>query len=339
MEPAASAGEEAAELSVHFIDVGQGDSTLVLCGGEAMLIDAGNNDMGTTVQYYLEKQNINSLKYVIGTHPDADHIGGLDVILYKFDCRTVIMPDKESDTATYRDVADTMKEKGYKNTLPCVGDTYSLGSACFTIVGPSREYTESNDCSVAIILRHGDNSFLFTGDAGTEAEGDIIASGFLTDVDIYKAGHHGSSTSSTAELLDAAAPEYAVISCGEGNSYGHPHPQTLDRFRERGIRVFRTDEQGTITVTSDGTGLTWSCSPTDARKPGENAEGTMASGIEPTLEPILPVTYILNTNTNKFHYPDCPSVTQIKDKNRREGAESREEIISQGYEPCKNCNP
>lgn len=259
------------ELTVHFIDVGQGDCTLIVCDGEAMLIDAGNNDKGTAVQLYLTKQGIDSLKYVIGTHPDADHIGGLDVVLYKFDCGTVILPDKSSDTATYRDVIDVMEEKGYRNTLPVVGNAYALGSAVFTIVGPAGSYDDSNNCSVALLLEHGENAFLFTGDAESEAEEDMLESGISLDADVYQVGHHGSSSSSTEAFLDAVTPEYAVISCGAGNFYGHPHAETLNHLRERGVQVFRTDEQGTITVTSDGSSLVWSCSPSETWQSGDGA--------------------------------------------------------------------
>lgn len=259
------------EMTVHFIDVGQGDCTLIVCDGEAMLIDAGNNDKGTAVQLYLTKQGIDSLKYVIGTHPDADHIGGLDVVLYKFDCETVILPDKSSDTATYRDVVDVMEEKGYRNTLPVVGNAYALGSAVFTIVGPAGSYDDSNNCSVALLLEHGENAFLFTGDAESEAEEDMLESGISLNADVYQVGHHGSSSSSTEAFLDAVTPEYAVISCGAGNSYGHPHAETLNHLRERGVQVFRTDEQGTITVTSDGSRLVWNCSPSETWQSGDGA--------------------------------------------------------------------
>lgn len=160
-------------LIVHFIDVGQGDAILLTCGEDAMLIDAGDNDQGTKVQNYLQKQGVDKLKYVIATHPDADHIGGMDVILYKFDCETVIMTDEKKDTNTYRDVIDTMSIKGYKNTLPVVGDTYSFGDSEFTIVGPSKANEDSNNNSVAILLTHGENKFLFTGDTEEEEESDI----------------------------------------------------------------------------------------------------------------------------------------------------------------------
>lgn len=256
------------KLEVHFIDVGQGDSTLIICDGEAMLLDAGDNDKGTLVQSYLLANDVDSLRYMIGTHPDADHIGGMDVILYKFDCDTVIMPDVSKDTATYRDVIDTMKQKGYKNTLPVVGDTYTLGSAVFTILSPVRSYSDVNNSSVAILLTYGDTRFLFTGDAKQEAEADILNTGISIQADVYKAGHHGSSTSSSEDFLRKVNPAYCVISCGEDNSYDHPHAEVLNSLRSMGIQVFRTDEQGSIIATSDGESITFSCSPSESWQSG-----------------------------------------------------------------------
>ena len=257
------------KLEVHYLDIGQGDSTLIKCGDKTMLIDAGENDMGTQVQAYLQSQGVEKLDYVIGTHPDSDHIGGLDVIIYKFDCGNILMPDKKKDTATYRDVISAMKSKNYKNTLPEVGKKYTFGEATFTIIAPNDDYESANDCSIGILLEYGETSFLFTGDAEELAEADIVKNGIDIDCDVYKVGHHGSRTSSDEALLNAASPAYAVISCGEGNSYGHPHAQTLNNLRYRGIKVFRTDEQGTIVATSDGVNIKWNCSPSESWKVGE----------------------------------------------------------------------
>ncbi len=257
------------ELEIHFIDVGQGDATLIMCDGEAMLIDAGDNDKGSQVQLYLSKRNVKQLKYAIGTHPDSDHIGGLDVVLYKFDCETVIMPDVTADTATYRDVLEVMNEKNLANTVPNVGDVYTLGSASFTIVGPVNTYEGRNDNSVSILLEHGENTFLFTGDAEETAELDIVNLDIDIDADVYHVGHHGSSSSSSLQLLQEVTPDFAVISCEEGNSYGHPHAEVLNNLRAMGVSVFRTDEQGSVTVISDGETLTWNCAPSDTWQVGE----------------------------------------------------------------------
>jgi competence protein ComEC len=260
---------DGSELTVHYINVGQGDAALLSCDGEYMMIDAGDNDKGTAVQSYLTKQGVSKLKYMIGTHPDADHIGGMDVILYKFDCETVMMPNITNNTATYRDVIDTMNNRGYRNTLPKVGDTYSLGSAEFTILGPQKSYSDTNNSSIVLLLTHGENKFLFVGDAGEDAEQDLLSSGLSLDADVLKVGHHGSRYSSSKSFLQAVSPTYAVVSCAEGNSYGHPHAETLNNLRAMGVELFRTDEQGTIVATSDGKTITWNMSPSDTWKAGE----------------------------------------------------------------------
>ena len=241
-------------LEVHYIDVGQGDATLIKCGSHAMLIDGGNNDKGTTVQLYLKKQGVESLDYVIGTHPDADHIGGLDVIVYKYNCEKVIMPDYEKDTKTYQELVDVIHDKNMKITYPVVGEQYALGEAKFTIIAPnSNSYGgNANDYSVAILLEYGKNRFLFTGDAEEASETEMLSNGIELSADVYKVAHHGSRSASTQEFLNAVRPKYAVISCGEGNSYGHPHAEVLNRLRSMGVEVFRTDEQGSIIASSDG---------------------------------------------------------------------------------------
>lgn len=257
-------------LEVHFLDVGQGDATLIRCGEAAMLIDAGNNSWGDDVRDYLEYQGIGDLDYVIGTHPDADHIGGLDVVMEAFDCGTVIMPDYEKDTQTYTDVTDVMEEKGYELTLPQVGMVYELGEAAFTIVAPNGEYGDNaNDYSVGILLEHGENRFLLTGDAEEDSEADMLDNGIDLSADVLKAAHHGSRTANTEAFLERVNPEYVVISCGEGNSYGHPHAKVLNRLREMGIKVFRTDEEGTVVATSDGAGVTFNVPPSESWQAGE----------------------------------------------------------------------
>lgn len=271
---------EASNLEVHFIDVGQGDATLIKADGQAMLIDAGENDKGTAVQLYLQKQGVDKLDYLVLTHPDADHIGGADVIITKFDIGTVFMTDFEKDgNKTYEDVINALDYKGLKYVTPEVGSEYTLGNAVFTIVAPNRTYNDSNNSSIALVLTNGGHTFLFTGDCEEEAEKDILANGLDIDCDIYKVGHHGSSTSSSEEFLKAVTPDYAIISCAEENSYGHPHAETLNKLRSMGVQIFRTDEQGSIVVTSDGTQLTWNCAPSDTWQAGER-RGTEAASTE-----------------------------------------------------------
>ncbi len=261
----------AGTLEVHFLDVGQGDATLIRQGEHAMLIDGGDNSEGTALQAYLQSQGIEHLDYVIGTHPDADHVGGLDVVLYKFSWNQVILPDVEKDTKTYQDVLKVIKDKNQPITRPAVGDTYDLGMAEFTVIAPVEEdYGDNwNDYSVGIRLSFGENYFVFTGDAEEAAEEDMLQSGMELSADVLKIAHHGSDTANTQEFLGEVQPEFAVISCGEGNRYGHPRAEVLNHLRSMGIKVFRTDEQGTVVAVSDGTAITWNCSPSESWKAGE----------------------------------------------------------------------
>lgn len=326
-------------LKVHFIDVGQGDAILVTCGEDSMLIDAGDNSMGTTLQMYLNNQGIENLTYVIGTHPDADHIGGLDVVLYKFDCGTIIMPDISKDTATYRDVMDVIDEKGYKVTTPVPGDTYKFGNAEFEIIGPLTQYEDVNDNSVVILLTHGDNKFLFSGDAGEEAESDIVDQWYDISADVYKAGHHGSYASSTDKFLNAVNPAYAVISCGNDNDYGHPHKDALDRLKQHGIKIFRTDEQGTIIAESNGINIVWNKEPSETWKEGIRKEETSAE-TEISAEAALETyKYVCNTNSMKYHLPGCEAVQDMSENNKLYSNEEKNVLESEGYLPCKICNP
>lgn len=248
---------EPGTLKVHYIDVGQGDATLITCDGHHMLIDAGGNDKGTYVQDYLQRQGVEHLDYAIGTHPDADHIGGLDVILYKFDTDLVMMPDYEKDTRTYDDVIQTIKNRTQKLKVPEPGQSYKLGNAVFTVVAPNKKYGDGNNNSIVLVLQNGRNRFLFTGDAELEAEKDILFAGWDIAADVYKVGHHGSACSSSEAFLEAVGASCGVISVGTGNSYGHPDAGTLKRLTENGMQIIRTDEKGTIIASSDGEDITW----------------------------------------------------------------------------------
>ncbi len=324
--------KEDEELQVHFIDVGQGDATLVTSGEYAMLIDAGDDSKGTKVQLYLQNQGVEKLDYLVLTHTDADHIGGADVIISKFDIGNVFVGDYPKDNNVYRDLMQALELKGLSYSTPAVGENFAIGDAFFTILAPNRAYSDPNNSSIALLLQNGQNRFLFTGDAEEEAEQDILANGLNIDCDVLKAGHHGSRTSNTKGLLTAASPIYAVISCEENNSYGHPHAEVLNNLRVMGVKVFRTDEQGSVVATSDGTEITWNCAPTESWKAGESTQNSSdagntseqsdtSSGIvndedsstpsEPELEPEQPVAtgnYAVNSKNGKIHIVgECPA--------------------------------
>ena len=340
----AEPNESISNFSIHFIDVGQGDATLILCDGEAMLIDAGGFASGTSVQLYLKKQGVTKLKLVVGTHPDSDHIGGLDVILTKFDCETVLLTDKVSDNKAYQEVLDALAYKNYQITVPKWGDSYTLGSAVCNVIGPIDPDEEDRNSSIVCKVEYGNTSFLLSGDAEAEEERQIVESGADLRATVYHAGHHGSKTSSCDDWLNAIAPEAIVISCGADNPYGHPHAETLATFRQLGADVYRTDEHGTIVVTSDGERLSWSWDPSETWLAGTGSvnPSETASSMEPEEsreEATEQITYVLNKNTNKFHKPNCSSVADIKQKNRLDVDLTREEVIDIGYVPCKRCKP
>lgn len=261
--------ESPGNLEVHFLDVGQADCTLIKCDGYTMLIDAGEDDQGTKIQNYLKKQGVEKLNYLILTHPDSDHIGSADVILTKFETDTVFMSNYEKETRIYTDLLKLMKDSQIEYRTPEVGDVYPLGSASFQILAPNDEYEDPNNASIALLLTHGENSFLFTGDAEKSAEKDMLDNGLNLAADVFHAGHHGSKTSNTEDFMDAVNPQYAVISCGVDNSYGLPDAEVLNRFRQNGIKVYRTDEQGTIVASSDGKQIIFNASPSETWQAGE----------------------------------------------------------------------
>lgn len=335
-----SDGESAdGELTVQFIDVGQGDCTLLVSAGHAMLIDCGDSNQGTKIQNYLIKQGIKKLDYLILTHPDADHIGGAPVIITKFDIEQVYMSDYEKQTKTYEKVIDALEYKRLGWETPTVGDSMVFGDTKITFLAPSKQYDDPNNASIAFIVSNGENSFLFSGDAETEAEADILNTGYEIKADVYHVGHHGSRTSSSENFLETMNPSYAVISCGEDNDYGHPHSETLNHLRERDIKVFRTDEQGTTIASSDGKNITWSCSPSDSWKSGEQKGSLTVDTTKTENAHNEDVTYILNQNSKKFHNPNCESVQKMSSSNKVKTNISRDEILRLGYSPCKICNP
>lgn len=260
---------EASRMEVHFIDVGQGDATLIKCEDDAMLIDTGEASEEETLKDYLHNQGIEKLDYLVLTHPDSDHIGGAAAVIEEFAIDTVFLSDFEKDNQTYRSLIQALDNQQLARSTPEVGSSFMIGSVRVTVLAPNREYADPNNASVALKVENGNNSFLFTGDAEEEAEADILANGLSVKADVYKAGHHGSRTASSAAFLDAVAPAFAVISCGEDNSYGHPHAEPMNAFRARGMKVYRTDEQGSIIAFSDGSEITWNCAPSETWKAGE----------------------------------------------------------------------
>lgn len=345
---------QANEMEVHFIDVGQADATLITCDGHSMLIDTADDTKGTAIQSYLQNHGIAKLDYLVLTHPDSDHIGGAPVIITKFEIDNVFVSNYKKDDITYEKLIQALEYKYLEYLTPAVGSQYQLGTATITILAPCKSYDNPNDSSIALMIQNGDNKFLFTGDATESAEADILKSNPDVSADVYKAGHHGSKNSTSEEFFKAVNPKYAVVSCAEGNSFGHPHAQTLNTLRMHDVKVYRTDEEGTIIAISDGMSITFNVPASKTWKSGElsgtasdlKVEQTVKSNIvqestaqETKSQNTSGITYVLNINTHKFHKPTCGSVKTIKNKNRRDSTDSRDTIINSGFSPCKKCKP
>lgn len=257
-----SSGEltAAGEISVHYIDVGQGDCALVKTDGMNVLIDSGEYTAAEDVIAYLSDMGIDRLDMVIASHPHSDHIGSMNRVIDKFGADVVVMPKLTAEmiptTSSYEKLLKSVKKCGGKIEYAKVGSVYELAEGCeLEIIAPLKDYDDLNNYSIVARLRHGSKSFLFTGDIEKTAERDILESGADISADVLKIAHHGSRTSSLKAFLQAVAPEYAVISVGSPNDYGHPHKETTKLLNKLGITVCRTDRSGTITFISDGESL------------------------------------------------------------------------------------
>lgn len=249
MESGLIAGVLTEDTQVHFIDVGQGDSSLILSGGEAILIDAGPNGNEKNLVSYLKSLGINQLKLVVATHPHEDHIGGIDAVLRDIGADEILISDNIHTTQTYTDMLDAIDETGTKLTIANPGDKYTFSTgATLSVLSPypDDKFKNLNDYSIVTRLQAGENSVLFTGDIEADAEKSLLLSTGLLKSDILKSPHHGSTTSSTIPFMRIVKPQIAIISCGKDNKYGHPHKEILDLYENNNIDVRRTDEEGTI---------------------------------------------------------------------------------------------
>ena len=249
-----------ADLEVHFVDVGQGDCILIKSKGEVMLIDAGDREHSHKTVSYLKKNGIRKIKYLVATHPHADHIGAMSDIIWTFRVEKIIAPKISDDimptTLAYERMLAAVQGTGARMT-PAKDQTLKVGD-CEVQVMTSHLYDDEdlNNHSVVLKLTHGENTFLFTADAEKEEEADLLAREMDVKAKVLKVGHHGSYTSSSAEFLDAVEPEYAVISSGYMNDYGHPHESTMRRLEKYADKIYNTAYMGNVVFISDGEGLT-----------------------------------------------------------------------------------
>ena len=243
-------GEEI--LQIHFFDVGQADSTLLISNNQTMLIDAGNNEDGDLIVNNIKRLGIQKLDYVIGTHPHEDHIGGLDDVILNFDIGTIYMPKIQTNTKTFEDVLDAIESKNLKIKSPKQGEIFNIGDAKCEIMlagtGSKEEQENLNLSSIIVRTTYKDQSYLFMADSEQENE----SSRSWMQTNVLKVGHHGSSTSSSKSFLNQVLPQISIISVGKDNDYNHPHDEVMDRLEKIGTLIYRTDEKGNILLESDG---------------------------------------------------------------------------------------
>jgi len=310
-----------APFSVQFFDVGQADSALVTCDGHHLLIDGGNVDDGSYVVSALTARGVQTLDYVVNTHCDEDHCGGLAGVLAKFQADHVWSSTKSYDSKAFSDFSKYAQAQSHPIEIPAAGDSFALGSASVAVLGPVRSYDNNNDNSIVLKVVYGETSFLFMGDASRSAEDDIVDTGADLSATVLKVGHHGSGTSTGYVFLREVMPQYAVISVGTDNAYGHPSDDTLSRLRDADVTVYRTDLQGTVTAVSDGKTVTIT------------TEKKSAAAANPT-EKTDAAEYIGNVSTKVFHSPDCGSLP--KEENRVY-FDSYEDAVAAGYHPHSAC--
>lgn len=314
----ATVPENSDGLTVHFIDVGQADSILLQCDGANMLIDGGNREDSDLVVSYLQDQGVEKLDYVVNTHAHEDHVGGLPAVLAVYETTNLWCPVTSYNSRIFEKFCYYADQQDLELVCPEPGSTYPLGSATITVLGPVKEYEETNNTSIILSVDYGETSFLFTGDAEREAETDVLDAGTDVKADVLKLGHHGSNTSTTYRWLREVDPEYAIVSCGVDNSYGHPHEEVMSRLRDAEVEVYRTDMQGHIVCHSDGKNLTFTTQ--------KHADVT---------NPLEKTSYFVgNIKSKKVHRPTCSG---LPEESNQVIFDTYEEAVSQGYTPCGRC--
>lgn len=327
------------ELKVHFIDVGQADCILIQAPNKTMLIDAGNNADSNLILSYLKNLKINKIDVLVGTHPHEDHIGSLDSVIDSFDIGAVYMPKISTNTKTFEDVLLSIQKKGLKVTTAKAGVVLDLGEGVKAeMFAPnSDKYEEINEYSAVIKLTYGETSFLFTGDAETISEKEMTAKKYNLKADVLKVGHHGSTSSTSPVFLKAVSPKYAVISVGKDNQYGHPDSIIINRLNTFGVQIYRTDESGTIIVTTDGKNIAFDKKASPIKQQAPPAEPEKQTANEQTKEQKEEqkkevTVYITKTGT-KYHSAGCQHLSKSCNPI------SLSDAKASGYTPCSKCNP
>lgn len=297
-----------ADLEIHFLDVGHGDSAIIICNGAAMLIDGGDSGESDRLYTALRDLGVTELQCVIATHPQADHVGGLPAAFHAAEVGTLYTPVTSYDNERFQTLIDKAAEMSVPVVVPEPGDYFTLGSSVVTFLAPLREYRDPNDMSIIVRVDYHDQRFLFCGDAGKSAEKDLLKSGADLDADVIKIAHHGSDSATTPDFIQAVSPRYAVISCSA--RYDNPDADVLATILAAGCDLLRTDDNGDITLRSDGESI--------------------------TIE--TEVYYVGNVNSEIYHRHTCTSVSRMSEKNKTT-IYTVDQAEYEGYRPCKNCSP
>lgn len=334
--------DAAAQTDVHVLDVGQGLSVLIESNGHYMLYDGGDSDKSSYVVSYLQQEGVPSLDYVVASHYDSDHLNGVVGALNAFSVSNVWGPSYITDTKVFESFNSIVASKGLVKTQPAVGSEYQLGDATIQVLAPSENnYSDVNNYSIAIKVKDGNTSFLITGDAESDSETEMVNSGIDLDSTVYVMGHHGSGTSTSWDLLQKSTPEYAVLSCGSGNSYGHPHVESMEKLQTMGIQLLRTDKQGNIIASTDGNTITWNVSPCNDYTPGDpndkpaqpqqTADNTTSVS---TGQEAATVVYWTPNGKSYHNSPNCSTLKRSKTINQG----SLSDALSAGKaDPCNIC--
>lgn len=318
------------DTKVHFIDTGHSDSVLIENNGKFALIDAGDRDDDTTVKSYLTGQGVKRLEYLIITHFHADHFGAADTVVTDFEVGTTFVSNGNADTQVYQDFINSLSNKGLKPSVPLEGGEVSLGNATLTFYNTRGGNSNENNNSLVTLLQSGSRQALFTGDAESQVEANLTNIG---DVDLFKAGHHGSDTSNTSSLLNRIKPEHVVIMAGANNKYGHPSAEVMNRFKSLGIPVYRTDEQGTIIVTLSEDGVSVDKEP-GSYKSGDGTQSSSSTSSNSSNSTSSEASSNSSNSTSSESSSQGSTATQNKDDNPNGVYNQQSTAPQQSYQNC-----
>lgn len=336
-------------LVVHFLDVGQGDSELLQFDGKNVLIDGGTQDMGPRVESYLRNHGVKSLDLVVATHPHEDHIGGLMTVLNDYTVKQVLDSGQAHTSQTFENYLNLIDKKNIPFETAQRGQTINLDPKLKieVISPPTTPFSDDlNQNSIVLKVTYNKVSFLFMGDAGLEAENSIMTTGYNLKSDILKVGHHGSSSASGSSFLAKVKPSISIIEVAAGNDYGHPTQKTLSALQKTGSKIYRTNLNGNIVVTTDGQSYSVT---TEKQSSWDTASATpkirdlghrtaRQNGCIQYNRHIFSGGFVGSTKSNKYHYPSCQWAQKIKPSNEI-WFTSSEDARAHGYVPCKVCNP